>query len=143
MNVKQAAADVWKAFASGDEETIHAVLTEDVEWIAPKQNATAVALGVTDHMVGREAISSFLINDLRRLFSNGLSIEPISITAEGDRIVFEQRQTAVLANGRTYDNSYVFIFEMVGSQVRRIREYMDTLGGHEMVFGAAGPRQIV
>lgn len=143
MDTKQAAMNVWKAFASRDAATIHSVLTEDVEWIAPKRNATAVALGVTDHMVGQEAISSFLTQDLRRLFSNGLKIEPISLTVEGDRVVFEQRQTAVLANGRAYDNCYVFIFEMVGLRVRRIREYMDTFGGHEMVFGDAKPIKIV
>lgn len=143
VDTKQAATNVWKAFASRDAATIHSVLTEDVEWIAPKRNATAVALGVTDHMVGQEAISSFLTQDLRRLFSNGLKIEPISLTVEGDRVVFEQRQTAVLSNGRAYDNCYVFIFEMVGLRVRRIREYMDTFGGHEMVFGDAKPTKIV
>jgi len=68
MDAKQAAANVWSAFASRDAASIHAVLTDDVEWIAPKRNSTAVALGVTDHMIGKEAISSFLLNDMRRLF---------------------------------------------------------------------------
>ena len=143
MDTKQAAMRVWAAFGSRDVETIHGVLTDDVEWIAPKGNATAVALGVTDHMIGKSAISSFLTQEVRRLFANGLRIDPISVTAEGDRVVFEQRQTAVLANGRSYDNTYVFIFEMAGDRVRRIREYMDTLGGNEMVFGDAAPGQIV
>jgi uncharacterized protein len=143
MDTKQAAMNVWKAFASRDVATIQSVLTEDVEWIAPKRNATAVALGVTDHMIGQESISSFLTQDLRRLFSTGLEIEPISLTVDGDRVVFEQKQTAILANGRSYENSYVFIFEMVGARVRRIREYMDTYGGHQMVFGDASPTQIV
>lgn len=143
MDSKQAAANVWTAFASRNAASIHEVLTDDVEWIAPKRNSTAVALGVTDHMIGKEAISSFLLNDMPRLFSNGLKIEPISVTAEGDRIVFEQRHIAVLANGRTYENDYVFIFEMAKGKVRRIREYMDTYGGHGMVFGDSPPRQIV
>ena len=143
MDTRQAALNVWKAFASRDKATIHSVLTEDVEWIAPRGNATAVALGVTDHMVGQDSISAFLTQDLRRLFSNGLEIEPISITVEGNRAVFEQRQTAVLANGRRYDNCYVFIFEMSGPRVRRIREYMDTLSGRHMVFGEEEPAQIV
>lgn len=143
MDTRQAAMNVWKAFASRDADTIHSVLTEDVEWIAPRRNATAVALGVTDHMIGQEAISSFLLGDLPRLFSRGIEIAPISVTVEGDRAVFEQTQRATLANGRTYENDYLFIFEMVGSRVRRIREYMDTLGGYAMVFGDGPAEQIV
>ncbi|MDT8757755.1 nuclear transport factor 2 family protein [Sphingomonas psychrotolerans] len=143
MDIKRTAADVWSAFASRDAAAIHEVLTDDVEWIAPKGNSTAVALGVTDHMIGKEAISSFLLNDMRRLFSNGLKIEPISVTAEGNRIVFEQTHTAILANGTAYMNDYVFIFEMVDGKVRRIREYMDTYSGHKMVFEGTQPRQIV
>lgn len=78
----------------------------------------------------RLAISSFLTQDLPRLSSAGIQIAPISLVIEADRAVVEQRQTAVLANGRTYENDYLFIFEMDGPRVRCIREYMDTLGGY-------------
>lgn len=142
MDTTTAARGVWKAFFSRDPDTIRAVLTDDVEWIAPRDNATAVALGVTDHMVGKEAIVSFLTRDLGRLFSNGMIVDPISTTAEGDRVVFEQMQRATLANGRRYENAYVFIFEMEGARVRRIREYMDTRNGYSMVFGDEPPSRI-
>ena len=142
MDAKVAALGVWKAFFSRDPERIRGVLTDDVEWVAPRANATAVALGVTDHMVGKEAIVSFLTRDLRRLFSNGMAVEPISTTAEGDRVVFEQMQRATLANGRRYENAYVFIFEMDGERVHRIREYMDTHNGYSMVFGDELPAPI-
>lgn len=143
MDFTITARSVWQAFMSRSEASIHEVLTEDVEWIAPKANATAVALGVTEHMVGRSAIAGFILNDFPRLFSNGMDIETVSVTAQDNRVVFEQRQTAILANGRTYDNVYVFIFEMEGVRVRRIREYMDTHGGYQMVFGENAPSKIV
>ncbi len=143
MESKQAALAVWRAFATRDAATIRAVLTDDAEWRAPVRNATAVALGVTDHMIGAEAITRFILDDYPRLFSNGMQIEPISLTAEGDRVVFEQRQCATLSNGRAYALDYVFIFEMQGRRVRRIREYMDTKSGHDQVFGAAPPAAIV
>jgi ketosteroid isomerase-like protein len=139
MDAKTAAINVWRALASRDHATIHGVLTDDIEWIAPPGNATAVALGVTHHMVGKQAISDFVVRDFRRMFSTGLKIEPVSVTTEGNRVVFEQRQTAVLANGRDYDLTYVFIFEMFEGKARRIREYMDTLSGHRMVFGKDKP----
>jgi ketosteroid isomerase-like protein len=139
MDAKAAAINVWRAFASRDRATIEGALAEDVEWIAPPRNATAVALGVGDHMVGHRAIADFILRDFRKMFPNGIQIEPMSVTVEGGRVVFEQRQTAVLANGRPYDLAYVFILEMVDGKARRIREYMDTHNGYRMVFGDETP----
>ncbi len=143
MGSKEAALAVWRAFATRDPDRIRAVLTDDAEWRAPARNATAVALGVTDHMVGADAIVRFIVADYPRLFCNGMRIDPISLTADGDRVVFEQRQSATLANGRDYALDYVFIFEMRGRRVRRIREYMDTKSGYEQVFGSAPATAIV
>lgn len=139
MDTKAAAIAVWEAFRSRDHDRILSVLAEDVEWIAPPGNATAVALGVPDHMIGPNAIADFIIGDVPRLFNSGITFEPVLVVAEGDRVVFEQIQSAVLSNGRSYRNAYVFIFEMTGAKVRRIREYMDTLNGARMVFGDAAP----
>lgn len=143
MQGKEAAFAIWRAFATRDADAIRAVLTEDVEWRAPPRNATAIALGVTDHMIGPDAIIRFILEDFPRLFSAGMRVEPISVTAEGERVVFEQRQSATLANGRRYAIDYVFIFEMKGTRVHRIREYMDTQGGRDQVFGSAPAGQIV
>lgn len=134
---KQAALAVWRAFASRDAEQMRAVMTDDVEWRAPPGNATAAALEVTHHMVGPDAIIRFILDDFRRLFPGGMQVEPISVTAEGDRVIFEQRQSGTLAHGGAYALDYVFIFEMAGHRVRQIREYMDTRSGHEQIFGAA------
>jgi uncharacterized protein len=143
MDTKTAAANVWAAFKSRDRDQIRQVLTEDVEWIAPPNNATAVALGVTDHMIGQDAIADFLLNDLPKLFNNGIAIEHITVTVEGERVIFEQMQTAILVNGRHYKNAYMFVFEMKGDRVRRIREYMDTWNGYRMMFGDDQPGCIV
>lgn len=143
MTSKEAAIAVWRAFGSRDADQIRGVLTDDAEWLAPPANATAVALGVTHHMVGPDAIIGFMLDDFRRLFPHGMQIEPISVTAEGERVIFEQRQRATLADGSAYTLDYVFIFEMAGTRVRRIREYMDTKSGYNQVFGAVEPGQIV
>lgn len=137
-STRAAAIGVWQAFGTRSSAAIRAVLTDDVEWFAPPGNATATALGVTNHMIGPSAIITFILEDFRRLFPNGLTVDLLSITTEGDRVVFEQRQTATLINGRDFDLTYVFIFEMSGDRVRRIREYMDTYNGHRQVFGSVG-----
>ncbi|HEV2598655.1 nuclear transport factor 2 family protein [Sphingopyxis sp.] len=143
MDSKQAALGVWQAFATRDADRIRAVLTDDAEWRAPPGNATTLALGATHHMIGADAIVRFILDDYPRLFCNGMRIEPISLIAEDNRVVFEQRQIAKLVGGRNYALDYVFIFEMQGSRVRRIREYMDTRSGHEQVFGGAPATAIV
>lgn len=139
----QIVRNFWSALFSRDPARIEDAVAEDVEWIAPPGNATAVALGVTHHMIGPKAICRFILDDVRRLFSNGIEVEVLSITAGDDRVIFEQRQTALLANGRNFDLIYVFIFEVAGGRVRQVREYMDTHKGHRMVFGDQEPRQIV
>jgi ketosteroid isomerase-like protein len=143
-SVKESAAGVWKAFASRNPETIRAVLTEDATWMAPQRNATQVALGLAaDMLESREGIIAFLVDHFRRLFPQGAKFEFTKVIAEGDTVVFEQRMSAATINGRSYDNRYCWIFEMDGSRVRRIREYMDTFGGYRMIFGDETPRSLV
>jgi ketosteroid isomerase-like protein len=40
----------------------------------------------------------------------------------------------VNANGNHYDTDYCFVFEDRDGLVRRVREYVDTARGHEMVL---------
>jgi len=46
------------------------------------------------------AYIKFILEDFRRLFSNGMEIDVISSTAEGNRVVIEQRQRAKRALSR-------------------------------------------
>jgi hypothetical protein len=137
---KEIVARFWKALFSRDPEHIRSAVTPDVEWTAPPENATAVALGITHHMIGPDAIIKFVVEDFRRLFSNGMNVDIISVTAEENRVVFEQKQRATLAQGQQFDLDYVFIFETRDGRVSRVREYMDTRKGHMMVFGGGDMR---
>jgi ketosteroid isomerase-like protein len=142
--VKELAAGVWKAFASRDPAAIRDVLTEDATWVAPAGNATQVALGLpADMLETREGIIAFLTGHFRKLFPQGAQFEFTRVVADGDTVVFEQRMRGSTVNGRDYDNRYCWIFEMDGARVRRIHEYMDTLGGQKMIFGDETPRALV
>ena len=57
---KDIVLNAWKTFSSRDTNRIAALFTDDAEWIAPKGNATAVALDHTDHMVGAKEIARFI-----------------------------------------------------------------------------------
>lgn len=138
---KQIVIDVWKAFATRDWQRIGAFFTEDAEWIAPKGNATELAMNrmnitnLTNHMIGREAIANFIAKEFPKLFVADVSIDFRGFYADGQTVVVEERMQATLANGRKYDNDYCFIFELVDGKISKVREYMDTQRGMECIFG--------
>ena len=129
--------NAWKTFSSRDAARIAALFTDDAQWIAPKGNATAIALDHTDHMVGAQAIARFIAQDMHRLFSN-IDIAFRGVHADGDVVIVEERMRATLPGGKPYENDYCFVFTVTGDKIREVREYMDTRKGWRMVFGEEG-----
>ena len=127
--------DAWKAVASRDAQRIGAFFAENAEWIAPKGNATAVAMNHTDHMIGREVIANFIAKEFPKLFVADVSIDFRGFYSDGQTVIVEERMQATLANGKKYDNDYCFIFEVVDGKISKVREYMDTQRGKECIFG--------
>lgn len=134
---KDIVLNAWKTFSSRDKERIAALFTDDAEWIAPKGNATAIALDHTDHMVGATQIARFIAQEMHRMFS-GIDIAFRGVYADGDVVIVEERMRAMLASGRPYENDYCFVFTVAGDKIREVREYMDTRKGWRMVFGEEG-----
>jgi ketosteroid isomerase-like protein len=127
--------EAWQVFKTRDPERIAAVFTEDAEWLAPPGNATAVALGGSHHIVGRAPITQFLATEMYRLFRD-IQIEFRGVHADGDTVIVEERMQATLPNGTHYDNDYCFLFELADGRIRRVREYMDTQRGKQMILGS-------
>ncbi|WP_067468559.1 nuclear transport factor 2 family protein [Nocardia amamiensis] len=125
----------WRAFAEHDFDRIAAFFTDDAEWLAPARNATAVALGIPSHMIGRATIADFIANGFPRLFAKDVTVTFHGLYAEGDRVIVEETMTATLANGNSYVNDYCFVFELRNGRIHRVREYMDTARGHSLIFG--------
>lgn len=131
---KDIVLNAWKTFSSRDQNRIAALFTDDAEWIAPKGNATAVALDHTDHMVGAKQIARFIAQEMHRMFSE-IDIAFRGVYADGDVVIVEERMRARLAGGRPYENDYCFLFTLAGDKIREVREYMDTRKSWRMVFG--------
>ncbi len=127
----------WRAFASHDAEQIAPFFTEDAEWLAPAGNATAVALDIPSHMIGRQAITDFLAHEFTRLFVGNVTVDFRGFYLDGSRVIVEETMGATLANGNAYRNDYCFVFELRDGLIHRVREYMDTARGHREVFGGA------
>jgi ketosteroid isomerase-like protein len=143
-DAKTAAMAAWQAFASRDPDQIRAAFTQDAAWIAPPDNATALALGMSaDDLRTVDGIVRVTTQEFRKLFPDGADFEFTKVVADGDTVVFEQRMRARTVNGRSYDNRYCFVFEMQDGKVKVIREYMDTHAGHRMIFGDETARKLV
>ena len=128
----------WATFASRDIDRIAALFAEDAEWLAPQCNATAIALGGTYRMIGRDAIAHVIAREVPRLFHN-ISVEFRGFYAQGRTVVVEQRMSATLPNGASYANDYCFVFECLDGKIKRMREYMDTASGHIQIFAKGHP----
>lgn len=125
--------NAWTTFSYRDPERIAALFTDDAEWIAPKGNATAVALDHTDHMKGPHQIARFIAREMHRLFSD-IDIAFHGVHASGEVVIVEERMRAMLPGGKPYENDYCFVFTVVGDRIRQVREYMDTRKAWRMVF---------
>jgi ketosteroid isomerase-like protein len=126
---RELVVNAWTQFATRDPERVAAVFTPDAEWLAPPDNATAVALDGTSHLIGRERIVRFLTVEFGSVFVADVAIDFRGLYADGDTVVLEQRLRATLAHGGHYDNDYCFLIEMENGLIRRVREYMDTQRG--------------
>jgi ketosteroid isomerase-like protein len=126
---KQLVMNAWEAFATRDPDRVRAVFAPDAEWLAPADNATALALDGAHHLVGRDRIVRFLTSEFGTVFVADVSIEFRGVYADGDIVIVEERMGATLAHGGHYDNDYCFVFEMEEGLIKRVREYMDTQRG--------------
>ena len=73
-DTKQIVKNAWKAFASHDPEQIAAVFTDDAQWLAPPGNATAKALGHTEHVLDRKTIVHFMAHEFTTLFVSNVEL---------------------------------------------------------------------
>jgi ketosteroid isomerase-like protein len=135
---REAVKNAWRAFASRDPQKIAAAFTDDAQWIAPPGNGTALALGLSEYVLDRDAIVAFITKDFGRLFLD-TEREFRGFYAEGSTVVVDMRLSAKLPNGGTYQNDYVFVCECRDGRVAKMREFMDTLGGYRQLFEKGHP----
>ena len=56
---------------------------------------------------------------------------PLTISADGDRVVVEARGQGRTKRGESYNNNYCYVIEMKDGKMRELREYLDTALGDE------------
>jgi len=120
---RQAVRTFFETLSSGDLEKLRRLFHEDATW-------TVVARGIAGAgtHAGRTAIIDGFLAPIRGMFAPGdPKVEITNLIAEGSWVAVEGKGRGKFADGRDYDNDYVFLLELEDGKVRTLREYMDTL----------------
>jgi hypothetical protein len=121
------------ALSSGDFDAIGEFFGDDSVWMV-----NDVARGFPSERGRRAIIEDFLQPVREGLFEPGdPKVEVMRMIGEGDWIVAETIARGRLRNGNKYENSYVFVAQISGDQVKSLREYMDTAYAHDISEGSA------
>ena len=63
----------------------------------------------------------------RQLMPEGMKPDIHSVTAEGERVVFEFEGNGTLVSGEPYGNQYCMVFIMRDGRIRQVNEYFCTI----------------
>ena len=120
---KQMAQRFFDGIFHADSAALLEIVSPDLVWAVP-QSAVPPYAGV--HR-GAGRIVEMMLDSVRRTFLPGTVRHHVLLcVAEGDTVVAETNMKARQADGREYDNHYVFIFEFENGLISEIREHVDT-----------------
>lgn len=115
---KNAATNYLKALGEGDATLMDSILTDDFDTLA---RGTAKICGLRTR-----AQTVDFVAEVPTLFKDGLRWEVESITAEENRVACQVKGFSTLADGRTYNNEYMFVFHLRDGKIFHMDEYIDT-----------------
>jgi len=112
----------FETLSSGELERIRATFHDDAVW----QVQVKGILGEGSHR-GKKAIVDEFLAPVRGMFIPGdPKIAVTSLASNGPLVIGECHARGTFADGRPYDNLYVFVLEIKDGKVWRLREYMDS-----------------
>ena len=124
---KQLLQDIFTATARGDSRPLVEAMADDFRW-------TIAGSGRWARTYDKQAVMSELFPALRARIEGRIRIIPQRVLADGDFVVVEARGDNVTRDGKPYNNSYCFVFRLIGGKLAEVTEYMDT----ELVTAALG-----
>jgi ketosteroid isomerase-like protein len=107
--------------AGGLDESI---LTDDVSWWVPGRGTVT------------KAEFQGMAGWFRTQLVGPMTLKVHGVTAEGDRVAVEAESLAQLVNGKTYNNTYHFLFLFRDGKIYQAKEYNDSQHVAD-IFGAA------
>lgn len=99
------------------------LFTDDATWRVPHSNPMIKP----NPKVGKEGVMDVLTNGVGVYQSDSFRINALKLIAEGNEVVALFTLNARLADGRDYENEYVFYFAVRDGRICEVRENLDTL----------------
>ena len=120
--------DYFAAQESGDPEAVRALLAEDLEWIPPQSASFKPTRG-------RDQVLASMAEGGARFFDTATMVNSVrKIVAEGDTVVVLSNMQCKAANGRDYDNQYVWVYVCENGRIARMEEHVDSLRFQRIVL---------
>jgi len=117
---KRLVAEFMEVFSTGDVDGILDYLDDSASWWV---GGTIAGISGTKN----KAEFGKMLSGLAETTTTGaIRLTPLAWTAEGDRVAVETESYAELKNGRVYNNSYHFVFEVRDDKIHSVKEYLDT-----------------
>jgi len=119
-----------ETFSKGDIAGVAAMMTEDANWVVK---------GKLEGLAGtypRDQFAELAGGATVNYRDKALKIEPVAMTAEGDRVAVEATGYAVMNDGRIYDPEYHLLFRITDGKITEVREYMDTHLAYSIFMGS-------
>jgi uncharacterized protein len=140
---RQRVLSAYRAIATRDRDQIAPFFTPDAVWHQPKSNALSVALGKPAGLHGREAILDYFTGTLNGVAFTDSKVALMTVAADRDSVIVEQRYEATVINGRSFKLDYCFVFVLRDGVIEQVRTYFDTVSGFSQMFGDEPPHQLV
>lgn len=118
--------DMYAAFAQKYIPGVLDTLSDDVDWQSPVTRATPDEISWSKPRKGRDQVALFFKEMAEKVEPERL--EPLEITAQGDRVVVEgKNRGTVRSTGKPYEHDWVMIFTVRQGKIARFRHYYDSI----------------
>ena len=87
---------------------------------------------------GKAQIATFA-GGIFEVFPGGLKFTVHDMVAEGNKVAVEAESEGEHVSGQTYNNEYHFLFEFRDGKLIKLKEYMDTELGTDVLCGGQRP----
>jgi len=123
---KRTASAFIKASGLHDADAAADLMTDDVVyWVQGKPHLFPYS-GVKT----KEEICAYFATP--SIFKDGLRQDIGAVTAEDDRVAVEVEVTGVAPNGKTYNNTFHYLFHFRDGLICQVKEYLDTYHAAEV-----------
>ncbi|MBM4761833.1 nuclear transport factor 2 family protein [Bacillus sp. B15-48] len=117
---KQIVRDFMETFSTGNIDAFMEFMSDTATWWVA---------GTIDGISGEKGMKEFreMNSGIANTTKTGaISLTPLAVTAEGNRVAVETESYCELNNGRVYNNLYHFLFVIENGKIEKVKEYLDT-----------------